>query len=73
VRLRTLSVFPIAIISMLAAGTRVAAAATDRGHQWCAVAAAVAFTAQGPVNHGSAGGFAILVKSGVTEVFNFYH
>ena len=53
-RLRTLSIIPIAIISMLAAGTTGAAAAGSP---------------QAPVNLGSAGNFTVLSKSGVTDVF----
>ena len=52
-RLRTLSIVPIAIISMLAAGTSAASAATP----------------QVPVNLGSAGNFTVLSQSGVTDVF----
>jgi hypothetical protein len=52
-RLRTLSIVPIAIISMLAAGTTVAAAAAP----------------QTPVDLGSASNFTVLSKSGVTDVF----
>lgn len=53
-RLRTLSIIPIAIISMLAAGTTGAAAAA---------------APQTPVNLGSAGNFTVLSKSGITDVF----
>ena len=52
-RLRTLSIIPIAIISMLAAGTTGAAAANP----------------ETPVDLGSAGNFTVLSKSGVTDVF----
>ncbi len=52
-RLRTLSVIPIAIISMLAAGMTSAAAAAP----------------ETPVNLASAGDFTVLSKSGVTDVF----
>jgi len=52
-RLRTLSIIPIAIISMLAAGTTSAAAAAP----------------EAPVNLASAGDFTVLSKSGVTDVF----
>jgi len=52
-RLRTLSIIPIAIISMLAAGTTGAAAAGP----------------QTPVDLGSAANFTVLSKSGVTDVF----
>ena len=52
-RLRTLAIIPIAIISMLASGTSVAAASTP----------------QAPVNLGSAGNFTVLSKTGITDVF----
>ena len=51
-RLRTLSIIPIAIISMLAAGTTGAAAAGP----------------QTPVDLGSAANFTVLSKSGITDV-----
>ena len=51
-RLKTLAIIPIAIISMLAASTGVATAATP----------------QIPVNLGSAGNFTILSESGITDV-----
>jgi len=53
VRLRTLAVIPIAIISMLAAGT----------------SSAVAASPETPVNLASAGDFTILSKTGITDVF----
>ena len=52
-RLRTLFIVPIAVISMLAAGAPGAAAASP----------------EAPVDLGSAGSFTILSKSGVTDVF----
>ena len=52
-RLRALSIIPIAIISMLAAGTTSAAAASP----------------EAPVNLGSASNFTVLSKSGITNVF----
>ena len=52
-RLRTLSIIPIAIISILAAGTTGAAAAAP----------------ETPVNLASAGDFTILSQSGITDVF----
>jgi len=64
-RLRSLSIVPIAIISMLAAGTTAAAGATDSP-----VTAAVASAPQAPVDLGSDGSFAILSKSGITDVFS---
>jgi hypothetical protein len=64
VRLRTLSIIPIAIISLLAAGT--SAAAADTGPS----VTAVTYAAQAPVDLGSAGNFAILSKSGITDVFS---
>jgi Ice-binding-like len=72
VRLRTPSIVPIAVISLLAASTTVVAAmarfpgtsATARS-----VIKAAAYTSQAPVNLGTAGTFAILTKSGVTDVY----
>ncbi len=52
-RLRALTIIPIAIISMLAAGTTSAAAASP----------------EAPVNLGSASNFTVLSKSGITDVF----
>lgn len=52
-RLRTLFVIPVAIISMLAVGTSSAAASAP----------------QTPVNLGSAGNFTVLSKTGITDVF----
>lgn len=62
-RLKTLFIVPIAVISMMAAGTTVVSAATDRP-------ATNTLAAAGPasVNLGSAANFAILSKSGVTNV-----
>lgn len=58
-RLKTLSIATIAAVSMLAAGTTVASAQTP------AVAAAI----QAPVDLGTAATFAVLSKSGVTDVY----
>jgi hypothetical protein len=63
-RLKTLFIVPIAVISMMAAGTTAVSATTDR-----AATNAVAAAAQKPVNLGSAANFAILSKAGVTDVF----
>ena len=52
-RLRTLFVIPIAIISMLAAGATTAAAAAP----------------ETPINLGSASNFTVLSKSGITDVY----
>jgi hypothetical protein len=65
-RLKTLSIVPIAIISMLAATTNVAAAATP--HVRSSVTASVAYAPQAPVNLGAAGDFTILSKTGITDV-----
>ena len=62
-RLKTLFIVPIAVISLMAAGTTAVSASTDRP-----VTNAVAAAAQAPVNLGSAGSFAILSKAGVTDV-----
>lgn len=67
-RFRSLSIIPVAIISMLAAGTGVAAAATVPSVD-PSVSAAVAYAPQAPVDLASAGSFAILSKSGITDVF----
>jgi Ice-binding-like len=63
-RLRTLPIASIAIISILAAGSTVAAAATGT-----ASTASVSHRSIAPVNLGAASGFAILTKSGVTDVY----
>jgi Ice-binding-like len=63
-RLRTLPIASIAIISILAAGSTVATAATGTG-----TTASVIHRNIAPVNLGAAGGFAILTKSGVTDVY----
>jgi hypothetical protein len=70
-RPRTLFTVPIAIISILAAGTTAAVAAniSPASASLPAVTAAVAFAPQAPVNLGSAGSFAVLSKSGVTNVY----
>lgn len=62
-RLKSLSIVPIAIISMLAATTAVASADTS------VPATTVAPSAQAPVNLGTAGTFAVLSESGVTDVY----
>ena len=61
--LKTLFIVPIAVISMMAAGTTVVSAATDSP-----ATNALAAAAQAPVDLGSAADFAILSKSGVTDV-----
>lgn len=61
-RFRTLSIVSIVAISMLAASTTVVAAATG-------IPGTSATAAQAPVNLGTAGTFAILTKSGVTDVY----
>jgi len=70
-RIKTLSIVPIAAISMLAAGTTAVAAATETPGTSATVpsttSAVVAVRA--PVNLGTAGNFAILSKSGVTDVY----
>lgn len=62
-RLKALFIVPIAIISLLATTTSVAAAAPG------APAIVAASAVQAPVNLGTASTFAILSKSGVTNVF----
>jgi hypothetical protein len=61
--LKTLFIVPIAVISMMAAGTSAVSASTDR-----ATANTFAAATQAPVNLGSAANFAILSKAGVTDV-----
>lgn len=65
-RLKTLSIVPVAVISILAAGTTVVSAATQAPAAPSTTNAVAAL--QAPVNLGLAGNFAILTKSGVTNV-----
>jgi len=65
-RLKTLFVVPVAILSTLAASTTVAAAAPTGAE--ASVTAAVAYAPQAPVNLGSAGDFTVLSKTGITNV-----
>lgn len=65
-RLKTLFVVPVAILSTLAASTSVAAAAPTAAD--ASMAAAVAYAPQPPVNLGSAGDFTVLSKTGITDV-----
>jgi len=68
-RLKTLSIIPIAVISILAAGTTGVWAATDPGSTAVPTATNALAAVQTPVNLGTAGNFAILTKSGVTDVY----
>jgi hypothetical protein len=61
-RLKTLSIVPVAVIALLAASTPGAAAIVP------SVTDVVA-SVRAPVNLGTAGSFAILTKSGVTDVY----
>ena len=61
--LKTLFIVPIAVISMMATGTTVVSAATARP-----ATNTLAAATQTPVNLGSAANFAILSKSGITNV-----
>jgi len=61
--LKTLFIVPIAVISMMATGTAVVSAATARP-----ATNTLAAATQTPVNLGSAANFAILSKSGITNV-----
>jgi hypothetical protein len=63
-RLKTLSIVPIAVLALGAAGTTVVSADTS-----APAATAVAAAAQAPVNLGTAGTFSILAKSGITNVY----
>lgn len=67
-RPRKLSIIPLAIISLMAAGTNVAAAATAPAADSLGTAAVV-YAPQAPVDLGSAGNFAVLSQSGITNVF----
>jgi hypothetical protein len=71
-RPKTLSIVPIAMMSILAAGTTGVWAATGNAEAAVVVpstASAVAAAVRAPVNLGTAGNFAILTKSGVTDVY----
>ena len=65
-RLKTLSVVPVAAIALLAAGTTVLSATASSAQDGVRLAAAAAPLA--PVNLGKAGSFAVLTKSGITDV-----
>ena len=65
-KFKTLSIVPIAVISLMAAGTTVVSAATQAPAAPSTTNAVAAL--QAPVNLGTAGNFAILTKSGVTNV-----
>jgi hypothetical protein len=62
VKLKTLTIVPVAVVSLLAAGTSAVQADTHY------VRPAATTTGQAPVNVGTAGSFAILSKSGITDV-----
>jgi len=70
-RLKTLSIVPIAAFCILAASTTVVSAATGASGASVAPSTtnAVAAAVQAPVSLGTAGNFAILSKSGVTNVY----
>ena len=69
-RLKTLSIVPIAVLTMLASGTTAVSAATGTSGAVAVPSATNAVAAaQTPVNLGSAGDFVILSKSGVTDVY----
>ena len=65
-KLKTLSVVPVAIAALIVASST--AAQADTGHNYVAPAATTGSLL--PVNVGSAGSFAILSKSGVSDVPN---
>ena len=65
-KLRTLFIVPVAVVAMMAAGTTVVQA--DTGHN--SVRPAATTTTLLPVNVGAAGSFAVLSKSGVSDVPN---
>ena len=68
-RLKTLSIIPIAVISILAAGTTGVSAATAPGTTAVPSATNAVAAIHAPVNLGTAGNFAILTKTGVTDVY----
>ena len=63
-RPKTLFIVPVAVVALLAAGTT--AVSADTG---ASVTPAVAAAVQAPVNLRTAGSFAVLAKSGVTDVY----
>jgi hypothetical protein len=65
VRLKTLYVVPVAAIALLAAGTTVLSATASSAQDGVRAAAAATLA---PVNLGKAGSFAVLTKSGITDV-----
>ena len=65
-KFKTLSIVPVAVVAMMAAGTTVAQA--DTGHRYLTPAATTSTLL--PVKVGAAGSFAILWKSGVSDVPN---
>ena len=68
-KLKNLSIVPLVAVSMLAAGTTVVSAATTPMGQRVSPPVTLAAAAQAPVNLGTAGSFAILTKSGITDVY----
>ena len=68
-RLKTLSIIPIAVISILAAGTTGVSAANAPGTTAVPSATNAVAAIHAPVNLGTAGNFAILTKTGVTDVY----
>ena len=64
-KLKTLSIVPVTVVAMLAAGATTALA---DGHQSVRPPVTTATSTLLPVNLGTAGSFAILSKSGVTDV-----
>jgi Ice-binding-like len=64
VNLKTLSIVPVAVVALLAAGTSAVQADTHRVRP----PAPITTIGQAPVNVGTAGSFAILSKSGITDV-----
>lgn len=68
-RLKSLSIVPIVVFSILAAGTMAATASTGPRDRSASVSTAVATVPQAPVSLGSADPFALLTKSGITNVY----
>ena len=63
-KLKTLSIVPLAVVAMMAAGTTIVQA--EPGHSQVSPAATTSTLL--PVNVGAAGSFAILSKAGVSDV-----
>jgi hypothetical protein len=65
-----MTILPVAVVALLAAGTTVVSAAPSHHRTVRPPVAPVAMAGQAPVNVGTAGSFAVLSKSGITNVPN---